>query len=270
MTKTIMLIHGAWLTPAAWDLFIGHYEKQGYTVIAPPWPLEDVPIKQLRVKPNPGLKTMTVGKIVDYYEKLINHLDEQPILIGHSYGGLFVQQLLDRGLGAAGVALDPVPIAGVLPPPRVLLSAWPIFSAFWGWGRVLNQSFKTFSTTFAQTLPDAVKRSTYEKYWAPTPGRLYYQGALGIGTGIQKGNRYRPPLLLVCGGSDITITPATVKAVYNIQKLSPSCTEFKIFQGRSHYLFHEPGWEEIADYVLDWSVKHSKLTPHIIDSRKIA
>jgi hypothetical protein len=42
----------------------------------------------------------------------------------------------------------------------------------------------------------------------------HYQGAFGIGTGIQSKNPKRPPLLLVCGEKDITITPATVRAAF--------------------------------------------------------
>lgn len=34
MSKTVMLIHGAWLTPASWNLFRRRYEAQGYDVIA--------------------------------------------------------------------------------------------------------------------------------------------------------------------------------------------------------------------------------------------
>ena len=35
MTKTIMLIHGAWLNSASWAGFKARYEARGYTVIAP-------------------------------------------------------------------------------------------------------------------------------------------------------------------------------------------------------------------------------------------
>lgn len=258
MSKTVVLIHGAWLTPAGWDLFRGRYEAQGYTVHAPAWPMEDVPIDQLRQTPNPNLRKLTVGKIVAHYEKFIRALPESPIVIGHSYGGLFTQLLLDRGLGVAGVALDPVPFAGIIPPPRVLLSALPVFTAWAGWNRVLPQSYKTFATTFAQTLPEADKRTSYEKYWAPTPGRLYYQGAVGIGTRIHAKNPNRAPLLLCVGEQDITITPAVVRAAYKVQRRAPSLTEFKSFPGRSHFLFHEPGWEEVADYAIQWAMKHAR------------
>lgn len=53
MSNAVMLIHGAWLTPAALDLFRTRFEDRGYTVVAPPWPLEDRPIDELRRAPLP-------------------------------------------------------------------------------------------------------------------------------------------------------------------------------------------------------------------------
>lgn len=37
MSKTILLIHGAWLTPAIWRPWTALYEAQGYKVLAPAW-----------------------------------------------------------------------------------------------------------------------------------------------------------------------------------------------------------------------------------------
>ena len=50
---------------------------------------------------------------------------QKPAIIGHSMGGLVTQLLLDRGYGVAGVALDPGPIAGVIPDLRSLLADPP-------------------------------------------------------------------------------------------------------------------------------------------------
>ena len=33
---------------------------------------------------------------------------------------------------------------------------------------------------------------------------------------------------------------------------APSVTDFKEFAGRSHFLIGSRGWEEIADYCLEW------------------
>jgi len=56
-----------------------------------------------------------VQEILDHYGRVIREQPEPPLLIGHSFGGLFVQMLLDRGVGDAGVAIDSAPPRGVSP-----------------------------------------------------------------------------------------------------------------------------------------------------------
>ena len=259
MSKTVVFIHGAWLTPICWNQWRKRYEARGYTTVAPPWPLEDVPIEELRRSPHPDLGKTTITKIVDHYDRLIRALPEPPIIMGHSFGGIFTQLLLDRGLGAAGVGVDPGPVRGVIPRPRTLLSALPVFLSWRGWSRVLTMSFKEFSTNFAQTLPAAEMRQHYDRFIAPTPGRIYFEGAVGIGAGIKANNPNRAPLLLIVGEKDRIISPSTVEANYRKQRHAPSVTDFHTFAGRSHYLFAEKGWEEVADHALDWASRHARV-----------
>ena len=54
-----------------------------------------------------------IAKIVDHYDQFIRALDEPPIIIGHSFGGLFMQLLVDRGLGVAGVGVSAAQPRGV-------------------------------------------------------------------------------------------------------------------------------------------------------------
>ncbi|MGE0282840.1 MAG: esterase/lipase family protein [Rhizobiaceae bacterium] len=96
MSKTTLLIHGAWLTPAIWKPWIDRYEAQGHTV-APAWPFMDRPVAELRRALHPELGKLTLGKIVDHYAAIMAAQPEKPILIGHSYGGLIVQMLRERG-----------------------------------------------------------------------------------------------------------------------------------------------------------------------------
>ena len=257
-TKNVLLIHGAWLTPTGWDWFIERYTKMGYKVTAPPWPYEDVPLEELRKNPSPELRNLSIAKIVDHYEEIIRKMDEPPIIIGHSTGGLVAQLLLDRGLGVAGVALDPIPMRGVPVTLRVLKSSMPVLTTWGFWNKVMTMSYESFATTFAQTLPENEKRAAYERYIAPTPGLIYLTGAFGIGAGIHTGNPKRAPLLMAVGSEDVTMDPPVVRAAYNKQKKSPSVTEFKEFKGRSHFLIHEPGWEEVADYAINWARNHQK------------
>ena len=43
-----------------------------------------------------------ITEVVDHYDRIIRGLDTPPVIMGHSFGGLITELLLDRGLGAAG------------------------------------------------------------------------------------------------------------------------------------------------------------------------
>lgn len=258
MSKTIVLIHGAWLSPASWDGFRSRYEAQGFRVVAPGWPYDDRPVVELRRSPNPALARVGIKEIVDHYEMLIRALPESPIIMGHSFGGLFVQLLLDRGLGTAGVAIDPGAPRGVLPGPLTLRTALPIFTAWNGWKRILTMSFEDFASGFANKLPQAQQRAAYDRYIVPTPGRIYWQGAFGIHTKVNWSNPNRAPLLLTAAEFDRTVQSSMVRANYRKQLKAPSVTALKEFPKRSHFLCVEPGWEEVADYALEWAITHGR------------
>lgn len=131
MSNTIMLIHGAWLNARSWEGFKARYEAQGHVVIAPSWPLDDRAPDALRASPDPALAKVGIREVIDHYDRLIRKLPEPPILIGHSFGGTVTQHLLDRGLGVAGVVIDPAPTSGVLVGWQTIRSTFPVFFS-WG------------------------------------------------------------------------------------------------------------------------------------------
>jgi pimeloyl-ACP methyl ester carboxylesterase len=145
MSQTILFVHGAWVTPACWDGFRTLYESKGYTCVVPPWPYMDRPARALREQPDVRLSHITIKDLVDHFEEHMKQLPEPPVLIGHSFGGLIVQMLLDRGLGAAGVAIDSAPPRGVLPSLTATRSALPVLLARRGWSRILTMSFESFA-----------------------------------------------------------------------------------------------------------------------------
>ena len=108
----IVLIHGFWVTPRSWEEWIAHYEGRGFTVHAPAYPGFEVEVEALNADPSP-IEAVTVPQIMERLETLVGGLDAPPIIIGHSAGGVFTQLLLDRGHGAAGVAINSAPTEGV-------------------------------------------------------------------------------------------------------------------------------------------------------------
>ncbi|MCP3139415.1 alpha/beta hydrolase [Pyxidicoccus xibeiensis] len=253
-TKTVMLIHGAWLTPLSWEAVRARYEARGFKVIAPAWPYLDRTVEELRANLDPRFAKLNLADIINHYDALIRALPEKPILIGHSFGGLIVQVLLDRGLGAAGVAVDPGPPFGVPAHPKAVWTSRSVFTAWNAWNRALTMSFDGFRAGFANTLPESEMRAAYDKYIVPTPGRIFFQAVLGKGSKITTPNPARAPLLLTAAEFDNTIPLPMVKANAKKQAKSPSKTEFKMFPNRSHTLLLERGWEEVADFILDWAI----------------
>ncbi len=261
MADTVVLVHGAWLTPSMWDRFRQRYEAAGMTVIAPAWPYMDRPVDQLRTRPDPRLARLGLREIVDHYAGVVERLPSPPILIGHCFGGLIVQLLADRGLGAAVVAIDSASPAGVPVPPRALLSVAPVLLRWNGWNRILRLPLGAFACGIAQTLPAAEKSYAHEKFVVPAPGRIFYQWLLGIGSRVRWGNPGRAPILLIAGDADRIAPKALVRANYRRLRRSPVPTAFEAFPGRSHWLCNESGWEEVADRALAWARAHARARP---------
>jgi pimeloyl-ACP methyl ester carboxylesterase len=261
MSKTILLVHGAWVTTDCWAGFRKFFEDRGHKVLVPAWPYMDKPAETLRRSPDPRMAALTIKDLVDHFDALIRALPEPPILMGHSFGGLIVQMLLDRGLGAAGVAIDAGPPRGVLPSLTAIKSASPVLLAWWGWSRILTMSFKGFSTTFANTLSASQMKPTYDRHIVPAPGRIYFQAALGLGNGVTFKNPKRPPLLLIAAAKDRTSTPSMVRTMYRKHSRAPSRTDILEFSNRSHWLIAELGWEEVADKALKWAKANTTPRP---------
>lgn len=258
MSKTIVFIHGAWLTSLSWENFIGYFEKQGYTCIAPEWPYREKSIAELRESTPPELAEIGAKELTDHFETIIKALPEPPILIGHSFGGLIVQQLLDRGVGSAGIALDSVTPEGVLAVDWTVLKAnSKVLFTWMGWDKVVTMSFPEFQYAFANTLPEAQQLKYYERYVVPESGRIFFQIAFAPldpqhAIHVNFKNNQRAPLLLIAGEHDHLIPAHITKSNYDHYKDSTARTDFHEFPGRVHLLFAQDGWEEIADFAANW------------------
>src|SRR5262249_47881088 len=117
---TIVLIHGLLLTPPSSESSKQRSEPKGHTVLGPAWPGLEGTVEEVRQNTS-RYERLGIKEITDHYDEIIRGLGAPPIIMGHSFGGLITQLLLDRGLGASAVAISPAQIKGVyiLPPAQV-------------------------------------------------------------------------------------------------------------------------------------------------------
>jgi pimeloyl-ACP methyl ester carboxylesterase len=260
---TVVLIHGLFVTALSWEMWVARYTQKGYRVIAESWPGMD-DIQALRRDPT-AVENIGIEEVVDHYDRLIRQLDAPPIVMGHSFGGAFTEILLDRGLGAAGVAIDAAAVRGILRLPLSQLRAgFPVLKSPANFHKAVQLTPEQFHYAFTNTLSDADAKAAYERYAAPGPGRVLFQGALvnfnPHSPAAVDFKRDRAPLLLIAGGSD-NLAPAVIdRSMADHYARSGAVTEYKLFPGRSHWTIAEPGWEEVADYALEWAVANARTT----------
>jgi pimeloyl-ACP methyl ester carboxylesterase len=257
MSKSMVLIHGAWLSARSWENFADYFTRKGYDVEVPEWPRKHGDVEELRRNAS-ELAGLGVAEIVDHYDRMLRGRSPQPILIGHSFGGLFVQLLLDRGLGAAGVALDPAAPKGVLTiAPSTLKAASPALLHPSSRKGSVTLTFDEFNYGFTNTFDADAARAAYERYAVPETGRIFFEDGLANFTWhspveLDYRKNDRAPLLITSAEHDRVVPRSSARANYNNYRHSTAITEFMEFPARPHLLMVGKGWEEVASAVNDW------------------
>jgi pimeloyl-ACP methyl ester carboxylesterase len=262
-TDTIVLIHGLWMTPLAWEHWVSRYEERGFKVLTPGYPgigpgTEGV--AALREDAS-ALEHVGVVEVVEHIGSIIEDLDTKPIIMGHSFGGTFAQLLVGAGLGSAGVSIDGAGVKGVNSLPfSEFRSTFPVLKNPTNVHKAVPLTAKQFHYAFTNTLTDEVSQAAYDRYAAPTPARILFQGGFqavthDASTTYDFSNDDRAPLLFISGGSDHILPPSVQRENYSKNaKHSTAVTAHVVFDGRDHYTCGEPGWEAVADFALDWSL----------------
>lgn len=253
VNKTVVFIHGMYMTPLCWEGWVKRFESQGYRCLAPAWPGRDKSVEELQT-PDSKLGKLNLADILAHLTQKIQALDEKPILIGHSMGGLVTQILNQRGLASAAVAIDSAPPAGVFSMEFSFLKAnWGHITPFANPNSPVIMTFERFQYAFVNGMSLDEQRAAFDKYVVPESRAIPRQSLTSVAKIDFK--KEQTPLLLIAGGADHIIPASLTKTNYEKYKASPSVTDFKEFAERNHFLLGQKGWEEIADYVLGWLSK---------------
>ena len=253
----VVFIHGLWLHATSWGPWMELFRDNGYEPIAPGWPNEPRTVAAAREQPE-LVADIGIEEAARHFASIIEQLGVPPVLVGHSFGGLLAEKLLGEGVGAAGVAIDPAQIKGVLPLPLSQLRAGlPALGNPANRHRAVALTKEEFRFGFGNAVSQEESDELFESWTIPSPARPLFQAAvanfaLHSPAAIETGNETRGPLLLISGLEDHTVPDVVTRSTLKQYRKSSAVTELKQFEGRGHSLTIDHGWRDVADAVLIW------------------
>ncbi len=252
LPKTIVFITGTFIGNNCWDEWKLDFESQGYKCLAPSWPHKNGSPEELRNKhPVSAIASNRLDGLTEYFADIANALPEKPILIGHSLGGLIVQLLLLRGIGAAGIAIHSFPPVGIRSFHFSFLKAvWPALGFFSSSRKTYMIPFKKWNQTIANGMDCEERKQSFYKYAIPE-SKLVFRNLFKLASTIDF-KKNHGPLLLISGSRDRIISASLNFDNYKKYKMGNSTTDYMEFKDHNHLVFEYPAWKETADFIHHW------------------
>lgn len=249
-SKTIVLVHGMFVNNTSWSEWKTFFEAQGYKVYTPANPGHEGTPADLRANIHPQLTQTGFEDVVQNIIKLIDTLPEKPIVIGHSMAGLVIQKLVELNKAVAGVSINGAPPKNVIPPFSTVKIVWPAVNFFKGHSSYMG-TFDWYKRAFFNTLSDTEAQKAYEAIAVPESRKIGQETLLKSFAHVDFSKSHNP-LLFIGSEQDAIFSPALTKKIADKYKDKTSIVDLKIFKNRSHFICGEEGWQEVAQYILNW------------------
>ena len=250
MSDTIIMIHGMWGSGDQWSNYRSFFEGKGFKVITPTLRHHEVG------RADPALATTSLKDYVADLEKEIAAVEGEPIILGHSMGGLIAQLLCAKGHGKLGIFLTPAAPRGINALTMSGIKTFFRIMSTWGFWR--KSTFPTFQEIYYSVynlLPEEEAKKEYESLTYES-GRATYEIGFSLidssrAAEVREAN-IKCPVLLVGAGKD-RITPVSV--VRSIARKYAAIGEYKEFPDHAHWVLGGERWEEVAEFCHNWIVK---------------
>jgi pimeloyl-ACP methyl ester carboxylesterase len=259
----VVFIHGLWLHSSSWQPWINRFNEAGYEASSLDWPGDAHTVKLARENPQ-SVADKGLDEIVEFHAQQIRRLGTKPVIIGHSFGGLIAERLAGIGLALATIALDPAPMKGVYILP---LSALRVASIALrnpeNRSRAVMLTQDEFRYGFGNAISPVESKQLFERWAIPSPGRPLFEAASAnffphSPAKVESQYANRGPLLIIGGGHDHTVPVSINRSSYKIENKSQGeVTDLHVFEDRGHSLTVDSGWQEVADYSLNWLKQQS-------------
>lgn len=212
--KNIVLIHGTWCTGDVWGESVKEFEKLGFRVYTPTLRNHDLPFDEVMEK----VATVSLADYVDDIVELINGLEGQTIVLGHSLGGLIAQLVAQRINVAGVILLGTAPTAGIFAfYPTMVICFYKHFLRYGFWKKAMPPYKHAFCDYCMNEQDPKDKDKEFAKL-VPESGFVYFQMALPF-LDKQKGayvdhEKIKVPVLIITGSKDKMVHPNIAKATF--------------------------------------------------------
>jgi len=237
----LLFMHGGWHGAWCWDQgFLERVAGQDFEVHA----------MSLRGHGESAgrehLRRTRVRDFVDDIEEVADSLPSPPVVIGHSMGGFLTQKLMERRRLRGAVLLASMPPDGVGEFLGRLLRTDPVG---------VLQANLTLRLTSVISTPDRVRRLFFS---ARTPDEEVelIASRLGDEAFLAYLDMVFADLCEPATGTPVLVLGAERDAIFPVETTrriaAAYATKAMIFPDMAHDMMLEPGWESVADTIVDW------------------
>lgn len=247
----LLFLHGAFVGAWCWEVhFLTYFLQRGFTVCAPSLRGHG------RSAGRQQLQRTGVHEFVRDLERVVGELEHPPVLIGHSMGGLVIQKYLERHSAPAAVLMASVPPHGLLQSSMRLMLGDPLlltqFTVLQGIGPGVTDLSIARRAVFSDRLSEA-ELLEYTRRLQPESQRALWDMTIGV---LPRPWLVRaPPMLVIGAQNDALFSIAEVKQTAQVYD-----ADLHLQSDMAHAVMLEPGWEGVAQRIIDWLVDRRLVT----------
>jgi pimeloyl-ACP methyl ester carboxylesterase len=231
MKETIVFVHGMCHGSWCWEeQFVPYFDKLGYNCITLNLPGHEIEGSTRRI-------SYSLSDYVQALRNEVENLNEPPIIIGHSMGGMILQHFLKTGSCKKAVLMASVPPSGVL-----LASLRVIFSYPGVIPHLLLRNLLGAFTKYPHLMFNkALLSARYAHRMCAESFRAY------LGLLIPISHTSPIPILVLGGSKDALITVRELESTANHYN-----AKLTIIDGGSHDLMLDDDYQKSAQAIEKW------------------
>lgn len=249
----IVLIHGTWCDGTVWGEFVDELEKLGLNVYTPTLRYHDLPYEEVEKK----VAEVSLDDFTDDIVELIETLDEAPIVLGHSLGGLLAQKVAMRTKTKGLILMGTAPAAGIYAfYPSMVICFYKHFLRPGFWKKSMPPYKHAFYDYCMNNQDEADKEREFSKL-VPESGFTYFQMALPF-LDKQKGayidfDKVGEPVLVITGSEDKMVHPNIARATAKRYKNAT----LNVIEGSDH-MYEAPKYrDKTVDVIKQWLINNN-------------